>query len=486
MMKILPFIALYVIVLISVRAYLPIIFIYLSAPAICNDPWRSRTFGYGRFALEQAILTQPNNTVLLVSNFAMCGRFATLVSTIKGLRLVDTSHIISQRTQTYMNLSRRIISVDNDTTELFLTSAQRFFILEDVMTSLKYHEAFHLELDNMLYENISKHLSILRGSYTALTATPLSHPNYGLTTASVFWVPRLDLLEKFNKFLLQLAAQGTVWMSYINWSRHHGGCCKRKGGLYSQKDGGGGLKPFFISEMSMLTYYRELYHDSTLFSFPILPYCGLYPTNRFVQNSTEYAVSGRKVGPPLGDYIFDPGSYGQFLGGTHRTYPTPGFTDGSHIVGQAFRLSNGISPECGVEMRCKGSTIHVSTSSVLIESSVSYPLNNVSARTRTGGSTGTGRNNASISTPNTRITRITTSTMSTGARSAGTGSAGTGSNHESTRTHSAGTGAGTGTSCWTAPFVRCKQTEPWVPLLNLHVHNKKTEMYSSRPCNCGI
>ena len=392
--------------IVCVRAYLPIIFIYLSSPAICNDPWRSCLFGYGRFALEQAILTQPTNKVLLASNFGMCGRFATLVSTIKGLRMVDTSHLMSERTRMYMNLSRRIIAVDNDTTELFLTSAQRFFVLEDVMTTL------HLELDNMLYENINNHLSVLRGSYTALTATPLTHPNYGLTTASVFWVPRLNLLEHFNTFLLQLADKGgAVWMSYINWSRTHGGCCKRKGGLYSQnKWGGGGLRPFFISEMSMLTYYRELHNDATLFSFPILPYCGLYPTNRFVKNSTEYAVQGRKVGPPLGDHIFDPGSYGQFVGGTHRS-SNPGFTDGSHIVGQAIRMSNGVSPECSVEMRCK---TRANTSSATPESY--HPFKNA--------------------------------------------------------------------SCMTAPHVRCKQSQPWVPLFNLHVHNKKTEMYSSRACNC--
>ena len=402
-------VVLYSIVTVPAGAYLPIIFIYLSTPAICNDPLRyarPHKFGYGRFALEQAILTQPSNTVLLASNFGMCGRFATQVSTIKGLRMVDTAHFISQRTRMYMNLSRRIISVDNDT-ELFLTSAQRFFVLEDVMTSLRYPEAFHLELDNMLYEKISNHISVLRGSYTTLAATPLSHPNYGLTTASVFWVPRVDLLEKFNTFLLKLADKGTEWMSYINWSRNHGGCCKRKGGLYSRKDGGGGLRPFFISEMSMLTYYREVHEDTTLFSFPILPFCGLYPTNRFVQNSTEYAVRGRKVGPPLGDNIFDPGSYGQFLGGTHHTNPKPGFTDGSHIIGQAIRMSNGLSAECVVEVRCKART----------SPTESYPFNN--------------------------------------------------------------------SSCMTAPHVRCKQTQPWVPLLNLHVHNKKTEMYSSRACSCG-
>ena len=407
------FIALYV--LVSVNAYLPIVFIHLSAPTICNEPWMSRLFGYGRFAIEQAILTQPKHTVLLVSNFGTCDRFATLISTIKDLRMIDTTHLISQRTRRYMNMSRRIISVDNDTTELFLTSAQRFFVLEDVMMSLNYQEAIHLELDNMLYENISNHLTVLREFYTALTATPLTHPNYGLTTASVFWVPRLDLLKHFNTFLLQLAEKSTLWMSYIDWSRTHGGCCKRRGGLYPQNDGGGGLRPFFISEMSMLTYYRELHNGTTLYSFPILPYCGLYPTNRFVQNSTEYSVHGRRVGVSLGDHIFDPGSYGQYLGGTHRS-PNPGFTDGSHIVGQAIRLSNGNgnSPECTVEMRCKVRTnMFTNTPSVAYESF----------------------NNA---------------------------------------------------SCMTAPYVRCKQTHPWIPLLNLHVHNKKTEMYRTKACSCEI
>ncbi len=321
--------------------------------------------------------------------------------------MLDTMNFTSLRTRAYLNSSRGIMSHgDNDTisAELYLTSVQRFFLLEDIMLSLHIDEAIHLELDNLLYAPLSSHMHILRYAYTTITATPLTHPMYGLTTASIFWVPKVEALTHFTSFLQRLALKGKEWVHYIEWARRNGGCCKRKGGLYANSNGGNGIRPFFVNEMTFLTYYRHgTVGGRRLLYFPVLPYCGQYPMNRFVQNSSAYAVDGRFVGPPLGSHIFDPGSYGQFIGGTHRSHVDPGFTDGTHIVGQAFRMSNGNSMECDVQMRCKTNKF--------------YAWNNG--------------------------------------------------------------------SCMTAPFTRCRLSAPWVPLFNLHVHNKKTYKYLSKPCMCG-
>jgi hypothetical protein len=289
---------------------------------------------------------------------------------------------------------------------LYLTSAQRFFFLEDIMLSLQIKEVVHLELDNLLYAPVTSYIHTLRQAYTSITATPLTHPMYGLTTASVFWVPSVEALTLFNTFLQGLARKGEEWTRYIEWARRNGGCCKRKGGLYANADGGNGIRPFFVNEMTFLSYYRHGTAgkgDGRLLYFPVLPHCGQYPMNRFVQNSTAYAVGGSAVAPALGGHIFDPGSYGQFIGGTHRSHVDPGFTDGTHIVGQAFRMSNGRVKECDVRVRCKTDNFYVWENA----------------------------------------------------------------------------------SCMTAPFVRCRLGAPWVPLFNLHVHNKKTYEYVSRPCACG-
>ena len=39
--------------------------------------------------------------------------------------------------------------------------------------------------------------------------------------------------------------------------------------------------------------------------------------------------------------------------------------------------------------------------------------------------------------------------------------------------------------CYTAPFVRCNDSDPWTPIWNLHVHSKNTQDFRSQPCNCS-
>lgn len=56
-----------------------------------------------------------------------------------------------------------------------------------------------------------------------------------------------------------------------------------------------------------------------------------------------------QVGPATGHGIWDSNSWGRHIGGTHsRKGKDIGFTDASHISGQAIRMSNcKISMECG-------------------------------------------------------------------------------------------------------------------------------------------
>ena len=40
--------------------------------------------------------------------------------------------------------------------------------------------------------------------------------------------------------------------------------------------------------------------------------------------------------------------------------------------------------------------------------------------------------------------------------------------------------------CYTAPFVRCNESYPWVALRNLHVHSNRSIQFLSQPFNCPI
>ena len=64
--------------------------------------------------------------------------------------------------------------------------------------------------------------------------------------------------------------------------------------------------------------------------------------------------AGSEVGPVTGLSIFDPGSWGQFLGGTHsKNGRDVGFKDSASIAGQAFPLN----PSCVAVMMCSKVTL---------------------------------------------------------------------------------------------------------------------------------
>lgn len=69
---------------------------------------------------------------------------------------------------------------------------------------------------------------------------------------------------------------------------------------------------------------------------------------RFVCNMSLFAPGGPEVGPPTGYGIWDANSWGQHIGGTsHAKGRDIGFSDASHISGQAMRMS-----ACRVHMIC--------------------------------------------------------------------------------------------------------------------------------------
>ncbi len=310
---------------------------------------------YIKFSLQQAVLSQHNANVILVSNYKECPKVKNDADLIEGVIPVDTASIESERAQLFLNKSESMFQ-DDGLGNLWVTSALRFFYLEDMMKQMKIQELLHIEADNMLYGNLNDLITIFKKGYKGMAATPLN-TNKTFMTASVLWIPSVAILSFFNDYLLALATDTKfeeshtkgLWLMYLDWLRPYA-CCKHGG--VQQDANGMGLKPFAINEMSQMGYFHELYPQK----FQLLPVVPQYPfnINRHIPNITEFGPHGKESGPPTFDGIWDPNSWGQFIGGTHdKNGRNKGFTDGSHIAGVGIRIA-----KCRPHMVCGNRTMH--------------------------------------------------------------------------------------------------------------------------------
>jgi hypothetical protein len=416
----------------EVAAYtgkLPVVYVYTVVPAICPYGLPS----YIRTAIEQGIFTQPDCDVILVSNFDECTTLRDSVKDIPGLVLIDSGAIVSNRTLQYRNLSANMFQTDGGG-ELWMTSALRFFILEDLMLAHRYSELVHVEADNMIYGKLTSLLPVLRTGYKGMAATPLN-ANKSFITASVMWISSLKTLLDFNDFLLDLG--GNVdqrWKKYLAWLRPYA-CCK-PGGVDADANGNG-IKPFAINEMSMLGYYHDI-NPQGFKIFPVVP-AHSYNLNKYVVNMSLFGPHGEEVGPPTGHGIWDPNSWGQLIGGTAtKKGRDKGFTDGSHIAGQAIRMN-----QCVLQMLCGNQTVSPYAEAPAVVGSDGTPVSAVVMK-------------PGVETGLSAADRVAVQWW-----------------REHQETH-----------CYTAPFARCSDAAPWTPLWNLHVHSKHTADYRSKRCDC--
>ena len=407
---------------------LPVIYVFTVVPAIC--PYGLPA--YIRTAIEQGIFTQPDCDVILVSNFAECTTLRESVKSIPGLLLVDSLDIISNRTKEYKNVSSNMFQTDGGG-ELWMTSALRFFILEDLMLHTGYTELIHVEADNMIYGRYTSLLPVLRSGYKGMAATPLN-VNKSFITASVMWISSLKTLLDFNDFLLALGSNAEErWKKYLTWLRPYA-CC-RAGGV-DPDAGGNGIKPFAINEMSMLGYYHEINPDGFKI-FPVVP-AHSYNLNKYVVNMSLFGPHGEQVGPPTGHGVWDPNSWGQLIGGTAtKKGRDKGFTDPSHIAGQAIRMN-----QCVLQMLCGNQTVSPYASAPMLKLAAGGTISAAAV------------NDDGALLDVSQIDAL-----------------------QWWRTHQ-------DTQCYTAPFARCSDDSPWTPLWNLHVHSKHTQDYRSVACPC--
>lgn len=145
---------------------------------------------------------------------------------------------------------------------------------------------FHIENDVMVYEDLNKLLPICQKCYSKLTITPMADKDH---TFAFTYIPTSDTLNSFCEFNLEQLELGNDTLV-------------AKFGID------------MVHEMSIVKVYKDLL-DGVDF-FPILPE-GLYSTNFDKFNS-----------------LFDPASWGQFIGGTNSDYHGPGYAGSHHIIGR--------------------------------------------------------------------------------------------------------------------------------------------------------
>lgn len=306
----------------------PIVFVYTVMPSKCAAGLPE----YIRISLEQSIFTQSDCDVILLANIGECSQISDTIRDIKGLTVVDSTALASERTKSFLKASGGIF-VKDQYNDLWVTSASRFFALEDMMLARGYSELLHAEADNMLYGPLTAVLPVLRAHYP-LAVNPLTVAK-SYFTASVFWVSSQSRLVEFNDFLIALSTNGNgAFDAYLDWLRPHGA---RRGGLRPDARGMG-VPQWMVNEMTMLAFYHNQ-HPAVLGLLPSVPPFP-FPTNRHIPDLNKYSPTGSDILSATGMAVWDPGSWGQFIGGTFgESGKDKGFTDGSHIGGLAMRFS---------------------------------------------------------------------------------------------------------------------------------------------------
>jgi hypothetical protein len=324
----------------STRYLFPIVFVFIGGRYVCKHDRDSSLPDYIKYSIKQSYITQSDCKVILITNYKDCPSIrqsfpslhkATNNDSVR-FEIVDSTEIRSNKTLAFEQNPFPFFS--SIAFHLWVSSALRFFYLEDLMKSRSYSEMLHVEADNMLYGRITTILPLLRKHYT-LAVTPLS-VTLNMLTASVLWVSRLERLEMLNDFILScLDYNSTVFVSFVNYLRANGGLSSKSNAVFPLNDSVG-MKPAAFNEMSMLAFYHNLF-PKELMLFPVIPGGVQYAANRHVQNVSGFTPRGGRVGDPTGHAIWDSGSYGQYLAGTPNKRGTnKGYQDQLHIAGLAL------------------------------------------------------------------------------------------------------------------------------------------------------
>lgn len=155
-------------------------------------------------------------------------------------------------------------------------TAERVFYLQEYLQQTQLQNVFHFENDVLIYYPLS-YANDINTNKISITDMSPTH-----TTFAFCHVPRYELMTVLCLFFIKLLMFGERKLMQFGYDH--------------------------ISEMSLLNMALK---NELVQSFPIL------------KNDT-------------GTFVYDPGSYGQYFGGTNNGHSN-GFTDNTHHIGRAIR-----------------------------------------------------------------------------------------------------------------------------------------------------
>jgi hypothetical protein len=162
---------------------------------------------------------------------------------------------------------------------------ERYFAVESFMRVKKFSSIFYVESDVLVYSDLEEIESKMDRCPKGIYAIPVGKKS---ASGGLLFVDTADSLARFCRFVLEELPKG-----------------KNKIGQELETD--------FICDMELLAAFSC--RSKEMHFFPILP-------------QGEHSSYFREF-----ESIFDPASWGQFLGGTNSDHPS-GFIDGRHFVGE--------------------------------------------------------------------------------------------------------------------------------------------------------
>lgn len=171
-------------------------------------------------------------------------------------------------------------------------TSERLYALNSYLQQTNIKDIIHVENDVMIYEDLNKLLPIIKSCYDKLTITPMADKDH---TFAFTYIPNKEEIDKFCQFNTESLKLGNDSL------------IKK-------------YKMDMVHEMSIAKVYRD-YYDGVDF-FPVLPY-GPYSSNYQEFKS-----------------LFDPASYGQYIGGTNNHGNGVGYAGKHHIIGKEILNGN--------------------------------------------------------------------------------------------------------------------------------------------------
>lgn len=227
---------------------------------------------YTKYSLEKIRQENPNEDILFISNTKPEYFDALKITWVPQNSVGNGSFLRQFNRLSWFNRHGTPNTSYPSPEGFWHKTCERIFYIIEFCRQNNLKQIWHFENDVLIYENLQKFQTTLNHAY----AVEMSQSQ---TTLAISYFPSFKELEELGIFFIEAMQRGESFLQQkVN---DH------------------------ISEMSLLTL--ALY-SGVIRSFPIFP----------------------------GDeFVFDPGSYGQFLGGTNN-FHGPGFIDNKHFVGRSI------------------------------------------------------------------------------------------------------------------------------------------------------